>query len=206
VAAAVANDWWQQQSQMLRVVCSHQHCWGIHRLSEHTIFEHKYLHAPYYCCLCACCRYCCSWYHVGQNHHHTAAMLQSKTSSQQQQQIAHAQRQLQQQLLLKAQQGTLTPSRAADELLQSYSSNTHSDKASSWGSEPGGLHALPPLQPMASSSSSSAAAPLSGSSSSSEEDLPGFQAEFDSDSAACTPTYSGDEACLGMLLGTNFGL
>ncbi|WIA18425.1 hypothetical protein OEZ85_009885 [Tetradesmus obliquus] len=60
--------------------------------------------------------------------------------------------------------------------------------------------------PMTSSASSSADAPLSGSSSSSEEELqPGFQTDFDSsDSATCTPTYAGDEACLGMLLGTSF--
>lgn len=144
------------------------------------------------------------WYHVGQNHHHTAALLQSKSPMQQQ--FANARRQLQQELLLKAHQGTLAPARAADELLQSCGSNAHSDKASSRSSNSGGLPALPLLQPMTSSASSSADAPLSGSSSSSEEELqPGFQTDFDSsDSATCTPTYAGDEACLGMLLGTSF--
>jgi hypothetical protein len=136
--------------------------------------------------------------------------LHSRTASQQeQQQLAHAKRQLQQQLLVKAQQGTLAPSRAADELLQSFGSNTSSMQASSSSSTPrqGGLPALPRLQPMNSNASSTGAAPLSASCSSSDEDLlPGFQAEYDSESAGCTPTYAGDEACLGALLGTTFGL
>jgi hypothetical protein len=62
---------------------------------------------------------------------------------------------------------------------------------------------------MTSNTSSSAAAPLSSSSSDDDGDdllpeSPGFQADYDSDSAGCTPTYAGDEACLGMLLGTSF--
>jgi hypothetical protein len=146
---------------------------------------------------------------MGQNHHHTAALLQSSTTpqqQQQQQQFAHARRKLQQELLLKAQQGTLRPSRAGGEVLQSFSSNTSSIQASSSSSTPRGLHALPRLQPM-NSSASSYGAPLSTSNSSSSEEglLPGFSGELYSESAGCMPTFAGDQACLGMLLGTSFG-
>ncbi|KAF6257031.1 hypothetical protein COO60DRAFT_1526282 [Scenedesmus sp. NREL 46B-D3] len=122
------------------------------------------------------------WYHVGQYHHQTAPLQH-----------------MQQQLLPKAQQGMLRPSQAEDEVLQSFDSNTSSSNTSR-SSSPGGLPALPRLQPMNSSTSSSCeAAPLSCSgSSSSDEDR--FQAQFDSESAACTPTYAGDNGRLGMLL------
>jgi hypothetical protein len=136
---------------------------------------------------------------MGQNHHHAAALLHSSATAKQQQQqqqqplLRLRQPQIaQRQLLPKAQQSTLklSPSRAADQVLQSFSSST--------SSAPCALPAQSCLQPANNNSSSNGAAPVrtrnNSSSSKDPELLLGFQKEIDSGSADCTPAFAGNQA------------